>query len=86
MTKILVSLLVSCGVAVAGGQPSEETKQAYPDGRPVATLRMEAVDQGVVMKHGDGPGWTCRLKHQQKNRKIDRHIGLFAVEYVVWLE
>jgi len=28
----------------------------YPDGRPLATLRMEAADQGVVLKHGDGPG------------------------------
>lgn len=28
----------------------------YPDGRPVAVLRMEAQDQGVVLKHGDGPG------------------------------
>jgi predicted GH43/DUF377 family glycosyl hydrolase len=28
----------------------------YPDGRPLATLRMEAKDQGVVLKHGDGPG------------------------------
>jgi hypothetical protein len=28
----------------------------YPDGRPSATLRMEARDHGVVLKHGDGPG------------------------------
>ena len=28
----------------------------YPDGRPSATLRMEAKDQGVILKHGDGPG------------------------------
>jgi predicted GH43/DUF377 family glycosyl hydrolase len=33
----------------------------YPDGRPVATLRMEAKDQGVVMKHGDGPGGCDKL-------------------------
>lgn len=29
---------------------------AYPDGRPVAILRLEAKDQGVVLKHGGGPG------------------------------
>jgi predicted GH43/DUF377 family glycosyl hydrolase len=29
---------------------------SYPDGRPVATLRLDATDQGVVLKHGDGPG------------------------------
>ena len=28
---------------------------AYPDGRPEAKLRIEARDQGVVLKHGDGP-------------------------------
>lgn len=28
----------------------------YPDGRPSAKLRMEARDQGVVLRHGDGPG------------------------------
>ncbi|HPO16257.1 MAG TPA: hypothetical protein PLI09_22670 [Candidatus Hydrogenedentes bacterium] len=28
----------------------------YPDGRPAAAFRLDAVDQGVVMKHGDGPG------------------------------
>jgi len=27
----------------------------YPDGRPVATLRMPASDQGVALRHGDGP-------------------------------
>lgn len=27
----------------------------YPDARPEAKLRMEAVDQGVVLRHGDGP-------------------------------
>ena len=34
---------------------------SYPDGRPVATLRMEATDQGVVLKHGDGPAECDRL-------------------------
>lgn len=29
---------------------------SYADGRPVATLRMDAVDQGIVLRHGDGPG------------------------------
>lgn len=27
----------------------------YPDARPEAVLRMDARDQGVVLKHGDGP-------------------------------
>jgi predicted GH43/DUF377 family glycosyl hydrolase len=33
----------------------------YPDGRPAATLRLEARDQGVVLKHGDGPGECDKL-------------------------
>jgi len=33
----------------------------YPDGRPVATLRLEAKDQGVVLRHGDGPGECDKL-------------------------
>jgi predicted GH43/DUF377 family glycosyl hydrolase len=34
---------------------------SYPDGRPEANLRMDAVDHGVVLKHGDGPGDCDRL-------------------------
>ncbi len=33
-----------------------EAAAGYPDGRPQATLRMEATDDGVVLRHGDGPG------------------------------
>jgi len=32
--------------------------QSYSDGRPVAKLRMEAKDDGIVLKYGDGPE-TC---------------------------
>lgn len=28
---------------------------AYPDGRPSASLRMDAEDHGIVLKYGDGP-------------------------------
>lgn len=30
--------------------------QEYSDGRPVAALRMDAKDHGIVLRHGDGPG------------------------------
>ena len=36
-------------------------QQTYPDGRPVATLRMEAKDQGRVMVHGSGPDHCDQL-------------------------
>jgi predicted GH43/DUF377 family glycosyl hydrolase len=42
-----VALLVSLHIFAQG--------QTYPDGRPAATMRMEAQDQGVVMRHGLGP-------------------------------
>jgi hypothetical protein len=29
--------------------------QSYSDNRPVATMRMDAMDEGIVMKYGDGP-------------------------------
>ena len=30
-------------------------RQKYRDGRPAATLRMDAKDHGIVLRHGDGP-------------------------------
>lgn len=47
---VFATLVVSCGIATA----------QYPDGRPFTTLRLEATDQGVVLRHGDGPG-QCDL-------------------------
>ena len=42
-------LLASCAAVAA-------VEAVYSDGRPTATLRMEAKDLGVVLRHGDGPG------------------------------
>lgn len=42
--------------SILGGQPP-----AYEDGRPRATLRMDARDHGVVLTHGDGPSQCDRL-------------------------
>ncbi len=36
-------------------------RESYPDGRPSAHFRMEARDQGVVMKHGNGPAGCDKL-------------------------
>lgn len=47
------TLLLSAGTLTAADM-------RYHDGRPVASLRMEALDQGVVIRHGDGPG-RCDL-------------------------
>lgn len=34
--------------------------QNYSDGRPMATLRMDAKDNGIVLRYGDGPD-NCDL-------------------------
>lgn len=46
-TLALASLLTAA--AYAADPP------AYPDGRPAARWRMDAKDQGPVLRHGDGP-------------------------------
>jgi predicted GH43/DUF377 family glycosyl hydrolase len=47
-------LLVFPAFAFAAGE------RVYSDGRPAASLRLEARDQGVLLKHGDGPN-QCDL-------------------------
>jgi predicted GH43/DUF377 family glycosyl hydrolase len=37
------------------GKNRQESVDKYRDGRPEATLRMEAKDQGIVLRYGDGP-------------------------------
>jgi predicted GH43/DUF377 family glycosyl hydrolase len=50
MMKVLaLSTLIAASVISACAVPQ------YADGRPEAKLRLEAKDQGVVLKHGDGP-------------------------------
>jgi len=36
--------------------PAPAPVRPYPDGRPTAKYRLDATDQGVVLRHGDGPG------------------------------
>ena len=43
-----VVLVVAATVSAAG--------QKYSDGRPAATLRLDATDHGIVLRYGDGPG------------------------------
>ena len=51
--KMVILLAMSFLISSVGTQ-ADGTK--YADGRPSATLHMNADDQGVVLKHGDGPG------------------------------
>ena len=51
----LAALLLSAAI------PGFADAAKYPDGRPSADLRMDAIDQGVVLKHGDGPAQCDQL-------------------------
>jgi len=51
----------------------------YPDGRPVATLRYEAEDQGVVLPYGHGPG-DCD-KYGARDVWVFEHQGRYYMHY-----
>ena len=46
------ALLAAFGLSAA----SQVAPSGYPDGRPAASYRLDAKDQGIVLRHGDGPG------------------------------
>jgi hypothetical protein len=56
IVQLLIAALLAGTVTLAAEPAAPGSVTVYPDGRPSATLRMEAKDQGVVLKHGDGPG------------------------------
>ncbi|HEY1805345.1 MAG TPA: hypothetical protein VGG45_12800 [Terracidiphilus sp.] len=53
--------------------------RTYPDGRPVATLRYDAVDQGVVLPFGDCPG-DCD-KYGARDAWVFEHHGTYYMHY-----
>ena len=56
MVRWAIAALLAGNVAWTAEKTPAGGVTLYADGRPSATLRMEAKDQGVVLKHGDGPG------------------------------
>jgi len=55
---LLMGYTAFCTAADTSGSVVVPAKSVvtYPDGRPPAQFRLDAVDEGVVLKHGDGPG------------------------------
>jgi predicted GH43/DUF377 family glycosyl hydrolase len=51
----------------------------YKDGRPAAAYRLDARDQGVVLKHGDGPQ-DCDLRGARE-ANVFRHQGTYYLHY-----
>ena len=56
----LFSLLAASAPAASAMTPLNDVPP-YADGRPTASYRLEAKDQGVVLHHGGGPGDCDRL-------------------------
>jgi hypothetical protein len=52
---VVLAGLLAAQAAWAAELTSTVQARTYRDGRPAAHLRMEAQDQGVILKHGDGP-------------------------------
>ena len=50
--KAILTTIIFTGVAASGYAASPAP---YEDGRPQASLRLDATDQGVVLRHGSGP-------------------------------
>ena len=52
---------------------------SYPDGRPEAALRLEARDQGIVLRHGGGPG-DCDIRGARE-AIVFEHSGTYYLHY-----
>jgi predicted GH43/DUF377 family glycosyl hydrolase len=52
----MITRFITAGLALAAAIVWAAESPQYPDGRPAARLRLAAKDQGVVLRHGDGPG------------------------------
>ena len=74
----LIRVFIGSLVALVGASPLA-FGQGYPDGRPVAGLRMDAKDQGVVLRHGDGPD-QCDLLGA-RDAWVFRHGDTYYMHY-----
>ena len=75
----MIHWIVAVSLLLAGGVTFAETGAKYPDGRPAATLRLDAKDQGVVLKHGDGPNQCDILGAREAI--ISRDKGVYYLFY-----
>ena len=60
---VILAFIVASALDAKSAAPSGSTvvkssdpAPPYKDGRPTAQYRLDALDQGVVLRHGDGPG------------------------------
>ncbi len=86
----VLRLILLCGMAALfanhslpaqAGTPvlPEKEVRAYPDNRPAARFRLEAVDEGVVYRHGQGPAKCDTLG--ARDVWVWEHAGTFYMHY-----
>jgi predicted GH43/DUF377 family glycosyl hydrolase len=75
-TQFLLTAVILAGAAVSGFAIPPVT---YVDGRPQARLRLEAKDQGIVLRHGGGPGDCDMLGAREAIVFEDK--GVFYLHY-----
>lgn len=56
----MTTRITAIALLLVAAHASAEEPTEYRDGRPAATLRLDAKDHGIVLHHGDGPG-ECDL-------------------------
>lgn len=61
------------------GMTASAFSATYPDNRPSATFRMNALDQGIVLKHGDGPA-QCDI-HGARDLWLYENNGTYYMNY-----
>ena len=68
---------------IAGSRvvPDGGPGKAYPDGRPAARYRLDAIDQGVVLRHGDGPG-QCDVLGARDTDKLADAMKEFSIRAI----
>ena len=80
---IPVSMCLSVGCAAIASAASrvvpEKEIVRYADGRPAAQYRLEAKDQGVVFRHGQGPGQCDALG--ARDIWVWEHAGTYYMHY-----
>ena len=71
-----------CGIAssiLLGNAESKADSDSYIDGRPHASMRMDAIDSGVVIRHGEGPS-DCDI-FGAREAIVFEHDGVYYLHY-----
>jgi hypothetical protein len=76
---ILLNWMTVAQVSGADNAAANISPRAYVDGRPSAKYRLDAPDQGVVLRHGDGPDRCDYLGAREAS--VHEHDGTYYLHY-----